>query len=55
MALDSRIHPGYHASIMDAQVTAQLTARAVPQSIDSWYYFYFTPPAMLVGLSELRR
>jgi hypothetical protein len=41
--------------MMDTQVTAQSRVQVAPHSIDCWYYFYFTPPAELVGLSELYR
>jgi hypothetical protein len=41
--------------MMDTQVTTQLTVQVGPRSVDCWYYFYFTPPAELVGLSELHR
>ena len=26
-----------------------------PQALGAWYYFYFTPPALLVGLAGLNR
>jgi hypothetical protein len=53
--LDRFRHGAYHASTMDEQVTVQLEVRVGQRSLDCWFYFYFTPPAELVGLSELRR
>jgi hypothetical protein len=52
--LDTRIQALYHADIMESTERAQLTSQSHRQT-NNWWYFYFTPPASLVGLSELSR
>ena len=44
----------YHAFVMEPQAAAQLNP-LVDQPSRYWFYFYFTPPALLVGLSGLSR
>jgi hypothetical protein len=45
--------------MIDGTLTAQSNARVMPparssDTLNNWYYFYFTPPAELVGLSGMR-
>lgn len=40
---------------METRVMEHRNTLVMPQANDCWYYVYFTPPAELVGLSELRR
>ena len=40
---------------MDVTVGAQPSNLITQPPLGAWYYFYFTPPALLVGLAELCR
>jgi hypothetical protein len=40
---------------MDVTAGAQPSSPATQPVLGAWYYFYFTPPALLVGLTGLCR
>jgi hypothetical protein len=37
------------------EIAASLMTPSRPPTAVCWFYFYFTPPASLVGVSELTR
>jgi hypothetical protein len=40
---------------MEVTAGAQLSNTTTQPALGVWFYYYFSPPALLVGLSELSR